>query len=50
VERDLVVDDQEKKAILIEDVRQWKASLTASQGPRMVKDLKEFEDFDDNRL
>jgi insulysin len=35
-----------KKPVLIEDVRAWKASLPASQGPRMVKDLSEFEDFE----
>jgi hypothetical protein len=33
---------------LIKDVRAWKASLTASQGLRMVKDLTEFENFDDH--
>ena len=38
--------DEKKKPILIEDVRAWKASLPASQGPRMVKDLSEFEDFE----
>ena len=37
---------EKKKPILIEDVRAWKASLPASQGPRMVKDLSEFEDFE----
>jgi insulysin len=39
-------EKEEKKPILIEDVRAWKASLPASQGPRMVKDLSEFEDFE----
>jgi len=40
-------DEKEKrKPVLIEDVRAWKASLPASQGPRMVKDLSEFEDFE----
>ena len=38
--------DEAKKPVLIEDVRAWKASLPASQGPRMVKDLSEFEDFE----
>jgi insulysin len=37
---------EKKKPVLIEDVRAWKASLPASQGPRMVKDLSEFEDFE----
>lgn len=37
---------ENKKTVLIEDVRAWKASLSASQGPRMVKDLSEFEDFE----
>jgi insulysin len=39
-------EQKEKKTILIEDVRAWKASLPASQGPRMVRDLTEFEDFE----
>jgi insulysin len=37
---------EKKKPVLIEDFRAWKASLPASQGPRMVKDLSEFEDFE----
>jgi insulysin len=37
---------EKKKTVLIEDVRAWKASLPASQGPRMVRDLTEFEDFE----
>lgn len=45
-EKDGAADDKEKKTILIKDVRAWKASLPASQGPRMVKDLTEFEDFE----
>ena len=40
------VAKDEKKPVLIKDVRAWKASLPASQGPRMVKDLSEFEDFE----
>jgi insulysin len=39
-------EKEKKKPVLIEDVRAWKASLPASQGPRMVKDLSEFEDFE----
>lgn len=39
-------EGEEKKTILIKDVRAWKASLPASQGPRMVRDLTEFEDFE----
>jgi insulysin len=39
-------EKDKKKPVLIEDVRAWKASLPASQGPRMVKDLSEFEDFE----
>jgi insulysin len=40
-------DEKEKKeTVLIKDVRAWKASLPASQGPRMVRDLTEFEDFE----
>jgi insulysin len=38
--------DEKKKPVLIEDVRAWKASLPASQGPRMVKNMSEFEDFE----
>jgi insulysin len=38
--------DEKKKPVLIEDVRAWKASLPASQGPKAVKDLSEFEDFE----
>lgn len=45
-EKEGVADDKEKKTVLIKDVRAWKASLPASQGPRMVKDLTEFEDFE----
>lgn len=41
-----VTDGEGKKTVLIEDVRAWKASLPASQGPRMVRDLTEFEDFE----
>jgi len=41
-----VADGTENKTVLIKDVRAWKASLPASQGPRMVKDLTEFEDFE----
>lgn len=41
-----VADEKEGKTILIKDVRAWKASLPASQGPRMVRDLTEFEDFE----
>jgi insulysin len=39
-------EGEEKKTVLIKDVRAWKASLPASQGPRMVRDLTEFEDFE----
>jgi insulysin len=39
-------EKEKKKPVLIEDVRAWKASLPASQGPRMVKNLSEFEDFE----
>jgi insulysin len=39
-------EKEKKKTVLIEDVRAWKASLPASQGPRMVRDLTEFEDFE----
>ena len=39
-------DKEKKKPVLIEDVRAWKASLSVSQGPRMVKDLSEFEDVE----
>lgn len=39
------VASEEKKTVLIEDVRAWKASLPASQGPRRVKELAEFEDL-----
>jgi len=39
-------EEKEEKTILIKDVRAWKASLPASQGPRMVKDLTKFEDFE----
>jgi len=46
VEKQVVADDKEKKTVLIKDVRAWKASLPASQGPRMVKDVTEFEDFE----
>jgi len=45
-EKEVVADDKEKKTVLIKDVRAWKASLPASQGPRMVKDVTEFEDFE----
>lgn len=45
-EKEVTADDKENKTILIKDVRAWKASLPASQGPRMVKDLTEFEDFE----
>ena len=44
-EKEVVADD-EKKIVLIKDVRAWKASLPASQGPQQVKDLTEFEDFE----
>jgi len=37
---------KEDKTVLIKDVRAWKASLPASQGPRMVKDVTEFEDLE----
>jgi insulysin len=39
-------EKQKKETVLIKDVRAWKASLPASQGPRMVRDLTEFEDFE----
>jgi insulysin len=39
-------EKKENKTVLIKDVRAWKASLPASQGPRMVRDLTEFEDFE----
>jgi insulysin len=45
-EKEVVADDEEKKTVSIKDVRAWKASLPASQGPRMVRDLTEFEDFE----
>ena len=38
--------DKEKKTVLIEDVRAWKASLPASQGPKRVKELSEFEELE----
>jgi insulysin len=37
-------DGKEKKTVLIKDVRAWKASLPASKGPSMVRDLSEFEE------
>lgn len=43
---DAELKENGEKTVLIEDVRAWKASLSASQGPRMVKDLSEFEDFE----
>jgi insulysin len=46
VEKEVVADGKEEKTVLIKDVRAWKASLPASQGPRMVKDVTEFEDFE----
>ena len=46
-EKEIVADDkEEKKTVLIKDVRAWKASLPASQGPRSVKDVAEFEDLE----
>lgn len=33
-----------KKTVVIDDVRAWKASLPASRGPRMVRELSEFEE------
>lgn len=45
-EKQVIVDDKEKKTVLIKDVRAWKASLPASQGPRSVKDVTEFEDLE----
>lgn len=45
-EREEVAEEKEGKTVLIKDVRAWKASLPASQGPRMVRDLTEFEDFE----
>ena len=33
-------------SVKIEDVHAWKASLQSSAGPRPVRDLSEFEDFD----
>lgn len=47
-EKEVVANDdkEEKKTVLIKDVRAWKASLPASQGPRSVKDVTEFEDFE----
>lgn len=41
-----VASEKEKKTVLIEDVRAWKASLPASQGPRRVKELAEFEELE----
>lgn len=38
--------EEKNPAVIIDDVRAWKASLPASKGPRMVKDLSEFEDFE----
>lgn len=35
---------KEKKTVIIEDVRAWKASLPASKGPVCVKDVAEFEE------
>lgn len=43
---DAELKENGKKTVLINDVRAWKASLSASQGPRTVKDLSEFEDFE----
>lgn len=37
--------EKKKKPVIIDDVRAWKASLPASKGPRMVKELSEFEDL-----
>lgn len=37
--------EEKKQAILIKDVRAWKAGLQASRGPRAVRDLSEFEDL-----
>lgn len=37
-------EEEEKKTVVIEDVRAWKASLPASQGPRMVREVGEFEE------
>jgi insulysin len=45
-QKEVVADDKETKTVLIKDVRAWKASLPASQGPRMVRDLTDFEDFE----
>lgn len=45
-EKEESTEEKEGKTVLIKDVRAWKASLPASQGPRMVKDLTEFEDFE----
>lgn len=45
-EKEEVAEEKEGKTVLIKDVRAWKASLPASQGPRMVRDLTEFEDFE----
>lgn len=45
-EKEESAEEKENKTVLIKDVRAWKASLPASQGPRMVKDLTEFEDFE----
>jgi insulysin len=46
VEGDEKKKKKKKETVLIKDVRAWKASLPASQGPRMVRDLTEFEDFE----
>jgi insulysin len=45
-EKEEIAEEKEGKTVLIKDVRAWKASLPASQGPRMVRDLTEFEDFE----
>ena len=45
-EKEEVAEEKEGKTVLIKDVRAWKASLPASQGPRIVRDLTEFEDFE----
>lgn len=36
--------EEEKKTVIIEDVRAWKASLPASKGPSMVREVSEFEE------
>lgn len=38
------VDGVESKTVLIEDVKEWKATIRLSAGARPVKDLREFEE------